>query len=110
MRWHYRLRANGWTNALFSADGASATSEGRPVTPAAQIQVDAAANQISFVLPAASLDGMKSPSGVKLYVTTWDYDGGYRALAPQAGTATLGGGNGATDPLVMDDSVVITLP
>jgi len=110
MRWHYRLRAHGWTNALFGADGASATREGTPATPAADIRVDAATHTASFVLPAASLGNPRSLSGAKIYVTTWDYDGGYRPLTPQAGAHSLGGGDAAVDPLVMDDSGVITLP
>src|SRR5690606_34889592 len=42
MCWHLRQRAHGWSNALFSADTASATSEGTPVAPAASIAVDRA--------------------------------------------------------------------
>ena len=109
MRWHYRLRINGWTNALFSAAGASATQDGTPVTPAADIKVDHARNTVSLILPAGSLGGLKSLAGVKIYVTTWDYDGGYRAIAPEAQGMSLGGGSAATDPLVMDDSPVIAL-
>jgi hypothetical protein len=37
MRWHYRLRAHGWSNVLHAAAEASATSEGTAVTPAARI-------------------------------------------------------------------------
>jgi hypothetical protein len=48
-------------------------------------------------------------SGAKIYVTTWDYDGGYRGLAPQAQPYAMGGG-AADAPKVMDDSVVIVLP
>lgn len=110
MRWHYRLRANGWTNALFSSVGASATADGTAVTPAAEIQVDHARNTVSFVLPAGALGGLTKLSGVKVYVTTWDYDGGYRALGPEAKGMSLGGGNPATDSLVMDDTQVILLP
>jgi hypothetical protein len=110
MRWHYRLRAHGWTNALFSAEGASASREGTPATPAADIRVDPATHSVSFVLPAAALGNPRSLAGAKLYLTTWDYDGGYRPLTPQATVHSLGGGDGATDPLVMDDSGVITLP
>jgi glycosidase len=110
MRWHYRLRVNGWSNALFSAEGASDSSEGRPVTPAAGFEVDRAQRRIRITLPAASLGRLPSLSGLRLYVNTWDYDGGYRALAPGAQSWGIGGGDPATDARVMDDSVVITLP
>ncbi len=110
MRWHYRLRAHGWSNALFFADGASALHEGTLVTPAADIRVDPANDTVTFILPASSFGQLKSLSGAKLYVTTWDYDGGYRALGPEVRHGSIGGGNPAIDPRVMDDSPVITLP
>jgi carbohydrate-binding DOMON domain-containing protein len=102
MRWHLRLRAHGWTNALFGAAGASAASEGTPLAPAAAIEVERDAQTVRFTLPASVL-GAGSLSGARVYVTTWDYDGGYRALAREAQPFTFGGGSGAADPLVMDD-------
>ncbi len=110
MRWHYRLRAHGWSNALFSSAGASAGNEGTPVAPAAAIGSDAARNTVSLVLPASALGKLASLSGVKVYVTTWDYDGGYRPLAPVAQAMAFRGGEGATGPLMMDDSAVLTPP
>jgi hypothetical protein len=109
MRWHVRLRAHGWSNALFAAEGASATHEGTPVTPAARIEVDAAANTVSFILPAAALGRPATLAGAKIYITTWDYDGGYRALALQPQPFAVGGG-AAGEPKVMDASDVIVLP
>ncbi len=109
MRWHRRLRVGGWTTALFSADGAAADSEGTPVTPAAQVQTDRASNTVTLTLPAAALARLPALSGARIYVTTWDYDGGYRALAAQPSPYAVGGGvpGGAK---VMDDSPVIVLP
>ncbi len=107
MRWHYRLRAHGWSNALFAAAGASATHEGTPVTPSPGIGVDPASDTVSFTLPASALDNLGSLSGIKAYVTTWDYDGGYRALTAAARPMAFGGGDGAVDPLVMDDVLVV---
>jgi hypothetical protein len=107
LRWQLRLRAGGWTNALFTAAGASASSEGTPAAQSAQIEVDKPARTITFTLPAAALAGVRGSelAGARLYVTTWDYDGGYRALAPEAGGARLGGGEPG-GPLVMDDALV----
>ena len=110
MRWHYRLRAGGWSNALFVAAGASAKADGSSTTPGAKIETDPATQRVILTLPAAALGGLKSLSGVKVYVTTWDYDGGYRDLAQEARAAVFGGAKSAADPLVMDDTVVITLP
>lgn len=110
MKWHLRLRAHGWSNALFSADGASATNEGTPITPGAQIRVDRDRRRLSFELPSAALGNPRSLSGTTLYLTTWDYDGGYRPLLPLPQPHAFGGGDGTRDPLVMDDTAVITLP
>lgn len=110
MKWHYRLRAHGWSNAFFSSAGASASNEGTSASPAAGIKVDAANNTVSFILPDASLGKLASLAGVKVYVTTWDYDGGYRGLSPAAQEWAFWGGSGTTDPLLMDDISVLTLP
>ncbi len=110
MNWHLRLRAHGWSNALFSAVGASAHHEGTPAAVAAQIATDVAGRSVSFILPASALGDRASLSGAKLYVTTWDYDGGYRALEPQVQPFVIGGGDGGRDVRVMDDTAVIVLP
>jgi carbohydrate-binding DOMON domain-containing protein len=109
MRWHRRLRVHGWTNALFSSEGASASAEGTPVSPTASVAVDRAARTVSLTLPAASLGRLPSLDGARVYVTTWDYDGGYRALAREPAPYIMGGGDPERDPLVMDDTPVIVL-
>jgi len=106
MRWNYRLSAHGWSNALFGSEGASATDEGTPVTPGAAIDVDATARTVTFTLPATALGNPDSLAGAKLHVTTWDYDSGYRLLAPEAGPATFGGGE-TEEPRVMDAATVV---
>ena len=75
MRWHYRLRTHGWSNALFSADGADADREGTPVSPGATLQADTARNTLTLTFPAGALGCRASLSGLKVYVNTWDYDG-----------------------------------
>lgn len=109
MRWHRRLRVGGWSNALFSDEGASATTEGLPVTPGASIQVAPERQSVIFTLPAAALGKLVSLKGARILVTTWDYDGGYRALGPQAQPYAMGGAQPG-DPKVMDASPVIVLP
>ncbi|MBU6438189.1 MAG: hypothetical protein KGQ77_11750, partial [Betaproteobacteria bacterium] len=107
MTWNLRLRANGWTNALFSTQGASATHEGTAQSPGAQLAVDARSRTVTFTLPASALGNPATLAGVRLYATTWDYDGGYRPLTPQPGPGSFGGGDGARDALVMDETGVI---
>lgn len=109
MRWHYRLRVGGWSNALFAADGATATAEGRPLGTASTIEVDPATRRLRFTLPAAALGDPATLSGLRVYVTSWDYDGGYRRLQPEPGGHAFGGGDGSRDPLWMD-AVLLRVP
>ncbi len=109
MRWHRRLRVGGWTNALFAPDGASESVEGRPLTPGAAVATDRAVRTVTLTLPAAALGRPAGLGGARIYVTTWDYDGGYRPLAPAAEPFALGGGP-ADGLKVMDDAGPITLP
>jgi carbohydrate-binding DOMON domain-containing protein len=104
MRWHWRLRVHGWSNALYDSRGASATNEGTAVSPGAAIQVDTKRHTLRLTLPGGLLG---QTDGARLYVTTWDYDGGYRDLQPTAGGHHMGGGPG---PKVMDDFGPVRLP
>ncbi len=108
MRWHRRLRAHGWSNALFSSEGASAAREGAAVAPGASVAVDLRGKTISLTLSAAALGNPASLHGAKVYLTTWDYDSGYRSLAPQAGAFSFGGAE-ENSPRVMDDTPVLVL-
>jgi hypothetical protein len=110
MRWHRRLRVGGWSNALFDWQEASATHEGTPVGQGAHIRVDASTRTVSLVLSAAALGHPATLSGAKIYVTTWDYDAGYRALQAQPGAHTMGGRRSPQDPLVMDDTPILRVP
>ncbi|QRN95952.1 hypothetical protein JRI60_44110 [Archangium violaceum] len=110
MEWDYRARVHGWSNALFDTRGASATVEGTPVSPAAAIEVDMAGNTVTLTLSGELFSGLTNLKGVKVYVTTWDYDGGYRPLVPTAEQWKFWGGDGATDPLVLDDTPVLAIP
>ncbi|GCL63068.1 alpha-amylase family glycosyl hydrolase [Pseudaquabacterium pictum] len=109
MHWHLRLRSHGWSNALFGPEGASATADGRSITPAAAIHTDAAQRRVVFTLPSEALGDPASFSGARVFVTTWDWDGTWRPLAPEAGSFTMGGGM-ADGPKVWSASPVIRLP
>ena len=109
MRWHRRLRAHGWSNALFADEGASETADGRSLAPAARIETDPDAATVRFTLSPAVLGHRRDLSGARVYVTTWDYDGGFRKLEAHASGGSFGGG-AAGDPLVLDASPVVVLP
>lgn len=106
LRWHRRWRVGGWTSALFAPEGAGAEAEGRAVAPAPRLAVDHANTTITMTLPAEALGDPASLDGARLYVTTWDYDGGYRVLQPVAGPHQFGGGDG-NDPRVLDDAMLV---
>jgi glycosidase len=103
LRWQYRLRAHGWSNAMYSFEGAGKDSDGTPVSPGAAIEVDHDRNRLRFLVPAAAMGHPDSLQGTAIYVTSWDYDGGYRALSGTGDSHSFGGGDGQRDPLIMDD-------
>ena len=109
MRWHYRLRTHGWSNAWFSAEGADAANEGRISSPGAQVIANAEARTLTITIPAKALGNPASMSGIRLYLNTWDYDGGYRGLSPEGGGMIFGGDR--TDGIkVLDETDVLVLP
>jgi glycosidase len=111
--WDYMAFVEGWTNRFYSSQGATAGSYGASVAPAAQItSVSKATGTIRFLISAESLGTPATLDGARIYVATWDWNGldsQYRPLTPAGGPYEFGGGNGATDPLIIDDSAVLTL-
>lgn len=101
-RWHRRLRVSGWSNALFHHEGAGPEADGRPMAPAARLQVDREARRIRLELPASALGSPPSLAGLRVVALSWDYDGGWRRLSPEGGPFQFGGGDGDRDPLWMD--------
>lgn len=109
LRWHRRLRAHGWSLALFDCEGASADHEGRPVQRGVKVQADPARHTITFTWSAAALGRRPSLSGARLWVNTWDWDGRYRALEKDPKAYTFGGGRPG-QPRVMDSTEILVLP
>jgi hypothetical protein len=72
------------------------------------VAVGLAQHRVGITLPARALGAEADLAGLTLHITTWVYDGGYRALAPQPGGHTVGGGD-AGGAKVMD-AMAITLP
>jgi hypothetical protein len=105
LRWQRRLRLHGWSNALFSHEGADAKREGTAIGAGA-LTVDPATSTLTITLPARLLGERDSLRGAVLHISTWDYDSGYRALTPEGGNMRFGGGDGARDPLWMDSMLL----
>jgi glycosidase len=108
MRWHVRARIGGWAHTLTTSKNADAHREGEPAASGATLDVDHATDTITLTVPAAALDHPSTLDGARVYLTTWDYDGGFRALAPEPSAFTFGGGS-PPEPRVMDDSAVLVL-
>lgn len=109
MHWHYRLRAHGWSNVLFAAQGATGQSEGVALAQAASIQVNEKEKTLQFEFPASLLADLPSLAGLKVWVNTWDYDSGYRKLSMEGGASEMGGGS-PHQPLWMDSASVEIKP
>ena len=107
--WHLRLRAHGWSNALFDAEGAGPAQEGSPQSQGATIHVHKNSHEVVFTLAPAALGRLPPLSGTRIWVNTWDYDGGYRALAPTTAAFGMGGAQPGA-PNVMDTSAVVAVP
>ena len=109
LRWQFRLRTHGWSNAWFSAETATADREGSPLSPGPQLQVLKAQRTLRITVPAKALGNPATLSGLKLYLNTWDFDGGYRALTAAGGPMAFGGGSDDSAK-IMDETAIITLP
>jgi hypothetical protein len=110
----------GWSNAMYRSAGATETSYGAS-TAAPQVSVDEPNRTVIFKYSRTAY-GLASWSGVRVYLTTWDFDGIqaiFRPLDAAPGPFTLGGGStgctgvppaSCTDPKIMDEVGPITLP
>lgn len=109
MTWSHEILVSGWFNALYSAEGASANQTGKALSPAAKIRVDKRSQTVNLQLSGKAL-GLSSLKGAQVYITTWDYDGGYRPLVPAPEQWKMSGGDFSKDPLIMDELPVLTIP
>jgi glycosidase len=109
--WDYTHFVFGFGQALHSKDGATATEMGMPVPGAPKIKVDAALRQIELTHDGANF-GVADWGGVRLYLTTWDFDGldaRYRDLSEAGGQWVMGGAP-AGSPKIMDDVGPVLIP
>ncbi len=109
LRWNRRLRAHGWSLALFDAEGAGPDREGRPLNRGVKVSTDAAQRSVTFTLSAGALGQRSSLSGARLWINTWDWDARYRPLEPQAQAYTFGGGRPG-QPRVLDATDILVIP
>ncbi len=109
--WDFAHFGAGWSNALYKTDGATETEWGGAVPGRPTITTNAPTRTITFEYRASTF-GLETWAGVKVYATTWDFDGidaRYRPLSETGGLWNMGGG-AATDPYIMDDVGPVTIP
>ncbi len=110
--WDYFSYIGGWNNMLFSSDGAGADEFGAVITPVPKIEVNKEEKKITLEFLPASLGNPVTLAGARIYITTWDNTGAnglHRPIGPAAGAFTFGGSDDPQAPLILDDTVVITL-
>jgi glycosidase len=116
--WSYDHFAYGWNNVMYDTTGADADTYGSTIVSPGLL-ADPANKTVTFSYDRRRL-GLASWSGVKVYVTTWDFDGingVFRPLAKDAGDWTMGGAPTwdpvtflSTEPRIMDDAGPFTIP
>lgn len=109
--WSYSQFTFGWNPpALYTTAGADADTYGAPAK-GPTVSVTPSSKTITFTYNRGDL-GLSTWEGVKIYVTTWDYDGiggNFRPIVPGGAEYSMGGGQ-PTDPMIMDDVPPFALP
>lgn len=108
--WDLMHFTSGWDNSVFGTDGATADAWGAS-KPAPSLEADPQNKTLTFSFNRTEY-GIDSWEGVKIYVTTWDFDGvgaEYRPISADGGPWTVGGGAG-DGPKIMDQVGPITIP
>ncbi|URA09080.1 alpha-amylase family glycosyl hydrolase [Thermospira aquatica] len=109
--WHYMSMVGGWNNNLFSSRGASEENYGTPLSASPKILVDPDKRQISLRYTANSFENPQDLSGMKIYITTWDYDGLESANRPiEREPKAYRFGGDPNGPMIMDDVGPFVLP
>lgn len=105
--WDYLVSTAGFSNAVYSAEGAGEHSSGRATGPAASVSSEE--KTITFLIASEALGYPAELNGSKVYITTWDGSpGSLRGLMSEPGPWHFSGGS-ESDPKIMDDTELIVL-
>lgn len=104
MKWDYYAQVAGWSNELFSAEGAGPENNGQALTPTGMLTTIPEKRIIKLFFPSSSLGYPQQIRNTRIYVSTWDVagEGNLRPIAPEAAYYTFGGGE-ADAPKIMDE-------
>ncbi len=111
-QWNYMFYSGGWNSVLYSSNAATNDNFGTIATPVPKISVSTDERKITFLFSPDALGNPNSLEGSKIYITTWDgggSEGFHRPLNIEGGAFEFGGGDGAVDPLILDETSVITI-
>lgn len=109
--WDYLTMQQGWSAVMYEKTGATITEYGTSITPVPYSEVLHDENKIIFTIKGNMIGKPSSLSGWKIYISTWDSDmGNPRGLETVAAQYKFGGGDGLVDPLVMDETTIISIP
>lgn len=109
LAWDFLAVVDGWNNSMYAAGGAAADTYGPILRDAPTITINEENSSIDLLFPPGALGDLESFEGVKLYVTTWDWDdeaATLRALTADGGDFLFGGGDSSVDPLILDEAIV----
>lgn len=118
-KWDFMFKAEGWKTTMFNSVGADASNDGEALGTGPKcevnwddgLQAEKVDGVITFYLPSDSFGSPSNLSGWKVYVNTWDMDmGKLRELTPDGAAHKFGGGDGIVDPLVADETIIMSIP
>jgi len=110
-RWQIAHEIHGWGNLAFRAEGSSAQKPGAPFTYAPEPRVDRASGRLVITYDGTQL-GVRDWAGARIYVTSWDRDGGdgsYRRITPKGSEWSFGGAPEGS-PRILDDAMLTLAP
>ena len=110
--WDYTAYVAGWHGVYYSAEGADREDYGRKLAYTPAITVDPDQRKITLRFTPDAFGNIDSLEGAKIYITTWDSnggEGGYRGITKEGATWRFGGSDAPRPVRIMDDSEVIEI-
>lgn len=110
--WDYTAYLAGWHSVYYSSKGASKEHYGTKLSTTPSISVDKNNNKIILQFSPDALGNPETLKGAKIYITTWDCNGGegrYRSITKEGGLWKFGGSDSLNPIRIMDDTEVIEI-
>ncbi len=111
-KWDYTAYVAGWQVAYYSSEGATKEVYGKKLSMAPTISVDENNKKVILQFSPDAFGNPETLKGAKIYITTWDCnggEGGYRAMTETGEPWKFGGANSTNPARIMDDTDVIVI-